>query len=59
MSEIKKPYDKNWEISIMEIREENTIKYKVTRRMPSMSIAETKVFNSKIEAIRQFKEWLN
>ena len=43
----------------MEIREENTIKYKVTRRMPSMSIAETKVFNSKIEAIRQFKEWLN
>ena len=34
-------------------------KFKVTRRMPSMSVAETKVFRSKEKAIRQFEEWLN
>ncbi len=54
----KHPFQK-WEVSIMEIHEENGIKYKVTRRLSEMSVAETKVFSSKEEAKQQFEEWLN
>ncbi len=43
----------------MELEENNTLKYKVTRRIPELSIAETKIFNSKEEAKRQFEEWLS
>ena len=32
--------------------------YKVTRRMPTMLVAETKIFKSKEEAKKQFEEWL-
>ena len=45
-----------WEVSIIELKE-NGKKYKVTRRMPDMHIAETKVFDSKEDAIAQFEEW--
>jgi len=43
----------------MELEEENRIKYKVTRRIPELSVAETKIFNSKEEAKQQFEEWLS
>ena len=56
--ETKKHFTKKWEVSIIEF--ENTIgkKYKVTRRIPEMSVAETKVFRSKQDAKNQFEEWL-
>ena len=48
----------NWEVTIIEIKEEGRIKFKVTRRLPKMSVAETKIFDSKEEALRQIQEWL-
>lgn len=55
--EIKKHSIKKWEISIIEIKD-NGKKYRVTRRLPDMSAAETKVFDSKEEAKKQFDKWL-
>ena len=55
---IKKHPIKRWEVSIIEIENRIGKKYKVTRRIPSMSVAETKVFRSKEDAKKQFEEWL-
>ena len=33
-------------------------KYKITRRIPELGVAETKIFFSKKKAKKQFKEWL-
>ncbi len=52
------PFQK-WEISIIEIKESNTIKYKVTRRLPQMAVAETRFFLLKEEALRQVDMWLS
>ena len=48
-----------WEVTIMELKKNGKIKYKVTRRMPSMPVAETKVFDLKEDALKQVEEWLN
>lgn len=48
----------DWEVTIMEVRENGKIKYKVTRRLPKMSVAETKIFDSREKALRQIEEWL-
>lgn len=45
-----------WEVSLIELRD-NGFRYKITRRIPDMKIAETKIFSSKKEAIAQFEEW--
>lgn len=58
MKEIKKHETKKWEISIMEYENHEGKKYKVTRRLPDMSVAETKIFESKEEAKKQFEDWL-
>lgn len=58
MKKIEKHQTKKWEISIMEIVDEEGKKYKVTRRLPVMSVAETKIFDSKEKAIKQFNDWL-
>ena len=58
MPEIKKNFTEKWEISIIEIENDIGKKYKVTRRMPDLSVAETKVFRSKELAKKQFNEWL-
>ncbi len=50
---IKKHFNKKWEVSIIELEDDEGIKYKVTRRIPEMSVAETKVFESKEEARNQ------
>jgi len=50
---------KRWEISIIEFKIDGFIKFKVTRRLPEMSVAETKVFDTKEEAKKQFDEWIN
>jgi hypothetical protein len=48
----------NWEISLQEYDSGNEKIYKVTRRKPFFSIAETKIFNSLKEAKKQVEEWL-
>ena len=48
----------NWEVSIVEFEDNSLRKFKVTRRLPELSVAETKIFLSKNEAKRQFDEWL-
>ncbi len=58
MTEIKKHLAKKWEISIIELENNVSKKYKVTRRLPELSVAETKIFSSKEEAKKQFDEWL-
>ena len=45
-----------WEVSIIELKD-NGSRFKVTRRIPDMKVAETKMFDSKEEAILQFEEW--
>lgn len=56
--ETKEHPQKKWEISIMEIESKEGKMYKVTRRMPGMLVAETKIFTSKEKARKQFNEWL-
>ncbi len=46
-----------WEVTIMEL-ENHGKQFKVTRRMYKLAIAETKLFRSKEEAMKQFEEWL-
>ena len=48
---------KKWEVSIMELDNSHK-RYKVTRRIPELNVSETKVFDSKEEAKKQFWEWL-
>jgi len=55
---IKKHPTKKWEVSIMEFQNYNSKRFKVTMRLPEMSIAETKVFATKKKAKRLFDEWL-
>ena len=56
---IKKHIIKKWEVSIIEFQDDEGSKFKVTRRLPEMSVAETKIFKSKKEAKEQFDEWLD
>ncbi|MBI2146341.1 hypothetical protein HYU22_03310 [Candidatus Woesearchaeota archaeon] len=54
----KKHVTKKWEVSIMEFQNHTGRKFKVTRRLPELSVAETKVFATKKKAKRLFDEWL-
>ena len=56
MKDEKHPIKK--EFSIIELKENGEIKYKVTKRIPYLSVSETKIFKSKEEAKKQFYEWL-
>ena len=49
---------KTWEITLMEFENNIGKKYKVTRRIPELYVAETKIFKAKEEAKRQFDEWI-
>jgi hypothetical protein len=49
---------KKWEVSIMELHSYSGKKFKVTRLLPEMSVAETKVFATKKKAKKLFDEWL-
>jgi hypothetical protein len=55
----KKHLNKKWEVSIIELQTETGIKFKVTRRLPDLSVSETKIFSDKKKALRLFEEWLN
>ena len=59
MKETRKHIQKKWEVSIIEFFENENKKYKVTRRLPELSVAETKIFEKLEEAKKQFDEWLN
>ena len=56
--ETKEHPTQKWEISIVELESKEGKLYKVTRRMPGMLVAETKIFTSKEKAKEQFNEWL-
>ena len=58
MKKSKKHPIKKWEVSIMEIQNHKGKKYKVTRRLPELTVAETKIFKDKKKARKQFDEWL-
>ncbi len=58
MKEFRQHPLKKWEVSIILFQEGENLKYKVTRRLPELSVAETKIFTSKEEAKRQFEAWL-
>ena len=58
MAKTKKHKFKKWEVSIMELSG-NGRKFKVTRRIPEMSVSETKLFRTKKKAKKQFDDWLN
>ena len=49
----------NWELSLLVFKDSGIVKYKVTRRFPDLSVAETKIFNSMDEARIQLDEWMN
>ena len=57
MNKAKKHITKRWIVSIMELKE-NGKKFKVTRRIPELSVSETKLFKTKKKAKKQFDEWL-
>ena len=58
MAQVKKHITKKWEVSIVELKNNGNKKFKVTRRIPELSVAETKFFKTKEEAKEQFEEWL-
>lgn len=58
MLQSEKHLTKKWEVSIMELQNHAGIKFKVTRRLPGMFVAETKIFATKEEAKEQFYERL-
>lgn len=58
MTKIKKHQTKKWEVSITEFKNSVGKKFKVTRRLPELSVAETKMFRTKKKAKQQFDDWL-
>lgn len=59
MKRTEKHLNKKWEISIIELQNSKGKKYKVTRRLPELFVAETRIFSSKKKAKELFDEWLN
>ncbi|AJF61246.1 TPA: hypothetical protein HA239_01195 [Candidatus Woesearchaeota archaeon] len=55
---MKKHPVKKWEVSISELQEGIDKRFKVTRRLPDMSVAETRIFRDKKKARALFDEWL-
>ena len=48
-----------WEVSMIVLKDGDDVRYKVTRRFCSHYVAETKIFDNKEDALRQFNEWLS
>ena len=55
---VEKHLTKKWEVSLIELENGSGKKFKVTRRLPELSVAETKIFKTKAKAKKQFEEWL-
>ncbi|MBI4154755.1 hypothetical protein HY498_01575 [Candidatus Woesearchaeota archaeon] len=45
------------EVSLLVLRDNGKM-YKVTRRIPELTVSETRMFKTKKEARKQFNEWL-
>ena len=58
MQQSKKHPIKKWEVSLMELQNHIGKMFKVTRKIPRMLIAETKIFRTMKKAKKQFDEWL-
>ena len=54
----KKHLCKKWEVSIIVLQDDIGKKFKVTRRLPELSVSETKIFRDKEKAKQLFDEWL-
>lgn len=59
MKETKQHPFKKWEVSIIEVQDGTNLRYKVTRRIAQLAVAETKLFTSKEAAKKQFELWLD
>lgn len=46
-----------WEVSICELHNDGVF-FKVTRQIPDLGVSETRLFNVKDDALKQFYEWL-
>lgn len=58
MGEIQTHPTKRWEISLIKLDDDIAVHYKVTRRLPMMAVAETRIFSTLEEAKNQFEAWL-
>ena len=50
--------EKKYEVSLIELRNGRK-KYKVTKQIPRLKVSETKMFNSKKNALQQMNTWLS
>lgn len=55
----KKHTTKKWEVSMTELKQGHKKIFMVTRRIPELTVAETKFFYSRKRAMKQFEEWLH
>jgi hypothetical protein len=55
---LEKHLTKKWEVPLIELQNGSGKKFKVTRRLPELLVAETKVFRTKAQAKKQFETWL-
>lgn len=58
MNKSKRSLGRKWIISLLELKDYEGEKFKVTRSIPALRVHETKIFGTKEEAKRQFEEWL-
>lgn len=49
---------KKWEVSIVELQDGKDSLFKISQRIPDLSVAETRVFKDKKSAKRLFDKWL-
>lgn len=58
MAKVKKHFTKKWEVSFIELMDGEVKKFKVTRKIPELSVSETRIYKSKERAKKRFGEWL-
>jgi len=58
VAKTKKHSVNKWEISFIELQNYAGKRFKVTRRIADLPVAETKLFKSKKSAKKQFDDWL-
>ncbi len=58
MKKAKKHPAKKWEVSLIELKSQAEKRFKVTRRIPYLSVSETKFFKTKKKAKEQLEKWL-
>lgn len=46
-----------WELTLIELDDGRGTLYKVTRRLPEMTVAETRTYRTRAAALRKLREW--